>query len=71
LGNLHFPNISIMYGTGDGTFQNRLLVNTKVTEQVKLADFNQDGLVDILTWTRGDVRDGVNIMLSTGECQGF
>ena len=66
--NGRFANLSFRFGVGDGTFRDQMLTYAKVSQLVKLADFNQDGLLDILSWTGGLTTRGVNVMFNAGQC---
>jgi hypothetical protein len=58
------PNVSIMLGTGSGTFVRHEVVTVGPQPyDVTIGDFNRDGIADLAV---AGVRDGVSILLGTG-----
>ena len=60
-------NISVLLNTGDGTFQSPVIYHPSTAQTfVYTADFNSDGVPDLLVVT-GDTVDNVAVMLNNGD----
>jgi len=61
-----FGTVSVLLGNGDGTFGNQSAVTTgSNTRDVKLADMNGDGTLDIVAVNEGN--NSVSILLGNGN----
>ena len=62
------PDISVLVGRGDGTFEDPLIIETSASQAIAVGDLNDDGLDDIVVATSTIFSNGgLNILLNTTQ----
>ena len=66
------PDISVLVGRGDGTFEDPLIIETSASQAIAVGDLNDDGLDDIVVATSTIFSNGgLNILLNTTQPVGI